>query len=80
MTGLTVLCIDNEPAVLRGMHALLEGWGCSVITAQSAAEAVGQLNEKALGPTSSWPTITSTTAPASKRWRPCAPPPARRRP
>ena len=45
MTGLTVLCIDNEPAVLRGMQTLLEGWGCSVITAQSAAEAVGQLNE-----------------------------------
>jgi len=50
LTGLTVLCIDNEPAVLRGMHTLLDGWGCSVITAQSAAEAVGRLNENSLRP------------------------------
>ena len=40
MAGLAVLCIDNEPAVLRGMQTLLEGWGCSVVTAQSAAEAL----------------------------------------
>ena len=47
MAGLVVLCIDNEPAVLRGMQTLLEGWGCSVVTAQSAAEAVRQLHESA---------------------------------
>jgi signal transduction histidine kinase/ActR/RegA family two-component response regulator len=47
MAGLVVLCIDNEPAVLRGMQTLLEGWGCSVVTAQSAAEAVRQLQESA---------------------------------
>ena len=29
IAGLTVLCIDNEPAVLDGMRALLEGWGCT---------------------------------------------------
>jgi CheY-like chemotaxis protein len=45
-----VLCIDNEPAVLRGMQTLLEGWGCSVVTAHSAAEAVGQLNDSAVTP------------------------------
>jgi signal transduction histidine kinase/CheY-like chemotaxis protein len=50
MAGLVVLCIDNEPAVLRGMQTLLEGWGCSVITAQSAAEAIGQRNESAVRP------------------------------
>jgi Na+/proline symporter/signal transduction histidine kinase len=50
LTGLTVLCIDNEPAVLRGMHTLLEGWGCSVMTARNAAEAVDQLNENSLRP------------------------------
>jgi Na+/proline symporter/signal transduction histidine kinase len=50
MVGLTVLCIDNEPAVLRGMQTLLEGWGCSVVTAHSAADAVGQLNENSLRP------------------------------
>jgi two-component system, sensor histidine kinase len=25
-----VLCLDNEPAVLAGMEALLQGWNCSV--------------------------------------------------
>ena len=34
IAGLTVLCIDNEPAGLRGMQVLLEGWGCVAITAQ----------------------------------------------
>ena len=43
LAGLRVLCIDNEPAVLRGMQALLEGWGCSVVIAQGAAEAVRRL-------------------------------------
>lgn len=31
--ALSVLCIDNEPNVLAGMRALLEGWGCTVATA-----------------------------------------------
>jgi Na+/proline symporter/signal transduction histidine kinase/CheY-like chemotaxis protein len=44
MAGLSVLCIDNEPAVLLGMHTLLAGWGCSVIRARSGAEAVARLN------------------------------------
>ena len=50
MAGLSVLCIDNEPAVLRGMQTLLEGWSCSVITAQSAAEAVHQLHASGIRP------------------------------
>jgi len=50
IAGLTVLCIDNEPAVLRGMQALLDGWGCSVITAQSSAEAIRQLRDAARRP------------------------------
>jgi CheY-like chemotaxis protein len=50
LSGLTVLCIDNELAVLRGMQALLDGWGCSVIVAQSAAEAVQKLREAARDP------------------------------
>ncbi len=50
LAGLSVLCIDNEPAVLRGMHSLLEGWGCMVITAQSASEAVRKLSDTALAP------------------------------
>jgi Na+/proline symporter/signal transduction histidine kinase len=50
IAGLAVLCIDNEPAVLRGMQTLLEGWGCTVITAESAAEAVRRLGESARSP------------------------------
>lgn len=34
--GVRVLCIDNEPAVLEGMEALLKGWDCSVETTGSA--------------------------------------------
>ena len=43
IAGLTVLCIDNEPDVLNGMQALLEGWGCIVRTAQNAPEAIDEL-------------------------------------
>ncbi|MDQ0318892.1 Na+/proline symporter/signal transduction histidine kinase/CheY-like chemotaxis protein [Pararhizobium capsulatum DSM 1112] len=35
LTGLAVLCIDNEPRILEGMTLLLEGWGCHVMTTQS---------------------------------------------
>ncbi|TCN36341.1 PAS domain-containing hybrid sensor histidine kinase/response regulator [Sinorhizobium americanum] len=37
LTGLTVLCIDNEPKILEGMALLLGGWGCTVTTAESVA-------------------------------------------
>jgi Na+/proline symporter/signal transduction histidine kinase/CheY-like chemotaxis protein len=43
IAGLGVLCIDNEPAVLEGMRALLAGWGCRVSTAVSAAAALERL-------------------------------------
>jgi len=50
IAGLTVLCIDNEPTVLRGMQALLDGWGCTVITAESAAEAGERLRDSPAQP------------------------------
>jgi Na+/proline symporter/signal transduction histidine kinase len=50
IAGLTVLCIDNEPAGLRGMQVLLEGWGCRVIAAKNAAEAIAGLGETAARP------------------------------
>jgi PAS domain S-box-containing protein len=34
-----VLVVDNDPAVLRAMQALLEGWRCEVLAARSPAEA-----------------------------------------
>jgi CheY-like chemotaxis protein len=50
ITGLTVLCIENEPAGLRGMQLLLEGWGCIVIAAASAPDATAQLSETSRRP------------------------------
>jgi len=38
-----VVCIDNEPDVLAGMRTMLIGWGCSVIAAASADEAIAAL-------------------------------------
>lgn len=43
--ALSVLCIDNEPNVLAGMRALLEGWGCVVATARDAASSLQALHE-----------------------------------
>lgn len=39
LTGLRILAIDNEPAIIDGMRALLEGWGCEVATGGSLEEA-----------------------------------------
>jgi len=50
IAGLTVLCIDNEPAVLAGMRALLQGWGCAVLTARGGEDAIEQLRETARNP------------------------------
>ncbi|WP_062733693.1 hybrid sensor histidine kinase/response regulator [Sphingobium abikonense] len=44
MRGLTVLVVDNERAIQTGMSSLLGGWGCSVVTAGSFAEATGQFD------------------------------------
>ncbi len=35
LTGLRVLCIDNEPKILEGMALLITGWGCTVREAHS---------------------------------------------
>lgn len=40
LAGLRVLCVDNEPAILSGLTALLERWGATVATASDAAEAL----------------------------------------
>ena len=41
--GRRVLCIDNEPAILDGMAALLGRWKCEVRTARGLSEAVDRL-------------------------------------
>lgn len=37
LSGLRVLCIDNEPQIVDGMVLLLSGWGCTVLHAGSIA-------------------------------------------
>ncbi|TGN40574.1 PAS domain-containing hybrid sensor histidine kinase/response regulator [Marinobacter confluentis] len=43
--GLLVLVIDNEKVVQESMRALLELWGCDVVTAASVKEAVAARRE-----------------------------------
>jgi CheY-like chemotaxis protein len=38
LSGIRVLCIDNDPRILDGMRQLLEGWGCVVETIPASAE------------------------------------------
>ena len=40
LAGTQVLCVDNEPAILAGMHSLLEQWGCRTTTATSLGQAL----------------------------------------
>ncbi|WP_374604464.1 PAS-domain containing protein [Arenimonas sp.] len=40
-----VLVVDNDPDVLRGMQALLGGWGCEVLAARSGDEAAARVAE-----------------------------------
>lgn len=39
LIGLRVLCVDNEPAILDALTALLDRWGAQAVTARSVAEA-----------------------------------------
>ncbi|MCR4267168.1 PAS domain-containing hybrid sensor histidine kinase/response regulator [Nitratireductor sp. ZSWI3] len=42
LDGLRVLCIDNDARILDGMQHLLEGWGCSVRTAEGSETLPGR--------------------------------------
>ena len=50
LSGLTALCIDNEPAVLDGMQTLLQGWDCDVIKAPDLETALAAMAESAAMP------------------------------
>ena len=50
LAGISVLCIDNESAVLAGMEMLLSGWKCDVRTAPSTAEALRVVQAAGGGP------------------------------
>lgn len=43
LAGLSVVVIDDEEPILDATRALLEHWGCSVVTATSGAEAIASL-------------------------------------
>lgn len=45
LAGTSVLVLDNEPAVVAGMEALLRGWSCDVVSATSGEEALVRLSE-----------------------------------
>ncbi|MDZ4363205.1 PAS-domain containing protein, partial [Brevundimonas sp.] len=40
LSGLRVLCVDNEPTILEGLSALLHRWGMQVVTASDPAGAL----------------------------------------
>jgi signal transduction histidine kinase/ActR/RegA family two-component response regulator len=50
LTGMAVLCIDNDPKILDGMKTLLGGWGCRVITATDLAAAADALRDEKSAP------------------------------
>ncbi|HVJ54082.1 MAG TPA: NahK/ErcS family hybrid sensor histidine kinase/response regulator [Aliidongia sp.] len=43
--GALILVLDDQRDVLAGMQALLSGWGCTVCTASSGAEALAALED-----------------------------------
>jgi len=50
LSGITVLCIDNELAILDGMETLLAGWGCRVLKAPDLEEAIALVAEGKITP------------------------------
>ncbi|RAU16403.1 hybrid sensor histidine kinase/response regulator, partial [Nitrincola tibetensis] len=50
LNGIHVLVIDNEPKILEGMRALLEGWSCNVLTALNADLAEQEIRERNFTP------------------------------
>jgi signal transduction histidine kinase len=44
--GLHILCVDNDPNILAGMKALLEGWGCIVLVANDEETALEALRQR----------------------------------
>ncbi len=48
--GCIVLCVDNEPAILNGMSALLGNWQCTVLAALSTEDALRLMEEKSIAP------------------------------
>src|SRR5262249_44282028 len=50
LSGITVLCIDNDLTILDGMETLLAGWGCRVFKAPDLKAAMGVVAEAKVPP------------------------------
>jgi signal transduction histidine kinase len=50
LSGITVLCIDNDLTILDGMETLLGGWGCRVFKAPDLATAIAVAAEAKISP------------------------------
>ena len=50
LEGLVVAAIDNEPAILRGMEALLRGWDCTIVVGTDLPSVETILTAKGLTP------------------------------
>lgn len=46
LTGSQILCVDNEPEILKGMEAMLTGWGCDVLTAATLEDAIDLIDRQ----------------------------------
>jgi signal transduction histidine kinase/CheY-like chemotaxis protein len=50
LAGLIIAALDNEPRILEGMAALLEGWGCILIGGHDLAQIDAAVTESRLKP------------------------------
>jgi Na+/proline symporter/CheY-like chemotaxis protein len=50
LSGIMVLCIDNDLAILDGMETLLGGWGCRVLKAPGLEAAVAAVAQARIAP------------------------------
>ena len=48
--GMVILCIDNDSNVLHAMRTVLEGWGCTVISARSHEDVLPQFTGQYAAP------------------------------
>ena len=50
VSGLKVLCVDNDLSVLKGLSGLLQQWNCHVLTAASSFEALKMIKSQKMTP------------------------------
>ncbi|MEZ5810183.1 MAG: PAS domain-containing hybrid sensor histidine kinase/response regulator [Rhizobiaceae bacterium] len=50
LSGLSVLCIDNDRRIVDGMRELLRGWGCTVACASGSSEVTDMLDDRRYRP------------------------------